>query len=68
MSRAAVVETGMPSEEDPEAPAVTTDRARAPAAAAVLRAWDLEEAAVVAAGGDVGKRASVAPASHGSKL
>jgi hypothetical protein len=67
MSRAAVVETGMPSEEVPEAPAVTTDRARAPAAAAVLRAWGLEEAAVVAAG-DVGKRASVAPASHGSKL
>ena len=67
MSRAAVVETGMPSEEVPEAPAVTTDRARAPAAAAVLRAWDLGEAAVVAAG-DVGKRASVAPASHGSKL
>src|SRR5205814_2064525 len=48
----------MPSEEAPEAPRVTTDRARAPAAAAVPQAWDLEEAAVVVvvAGGGVGKR------------
>jgi len=56
-SRVAVAETGMPSEEAPEAPRVTTDRARAPAAAAVPRAWDLEEAVVVVAAGDgVGKR------------
>ena len=47
----------MPLEEVPEAPRVTTDRARAPAAAAVPRAWDLEEAVVVVvAGGGVGKR------------
>ena len=61
-SRAAVAETGMPSEEVPGAPRVTTDQARAPAAAAVPRAWDLEEVAeavvVVVAGGDVGKRPS----------
>jgi hypothetical protein len=49
----------MPSEEVPGAPAVITDRARAPAAAAVPRAWDLEEVAAVVdvvAGGDVDKR------------
>jgi hypothetical protein len=59
-----VAETGMPSEEVPGAPRVTTDRARAPAAIAVPRAWDLEEVvevveavvAVAVAGGDVGKR------------
>ena len=56
-SRAAVAETGMPSGEVPEAPRVTTDRARAPAAVAVLRAWDLEEAVVVvAAEAGAGKR------------
>jgi len=47
----------MPLEEVPGVPRVTTDRARAPAAAAVPRAWDLEEAVVVVAvGGGVGKR------------
>ena len=63
MSRAAVVETGMPSEEVPGAPAATTARALAPAAAAVLRAWDhaevVEEEVVVAvavAAGDVDER------------
>ena len=45
----------MPSEEVPEAPRVTTDRARAPAAAAVPRVWDLEEAVVVVVGVGVGK-------------
>jgi hypothetical protein len=59
-SRAAVAETGMPSEEVPGAPRVTTDQARAPAAAGAPRAWDLEEVAVVVAvaGGDVAKRPS----------
>jgi len=53
----------MPLEEVPGDPAVTTDRARAPAAAAVPRAWDHAEvvvAEVVVAGdeaaGDVGER------------
>lgn len=55
MCRAAVAETEMPLEEVPGAQRVTTDRARAPAAAAVLRAWDLEEVEVVAAGVGVGK-------------
>ena len=55
--RAAVAETGMPLEEVPEDLAVTTDRARAQAAAAVPQAWDLEEAvAAVVAGDGVGKR------------
>ena len=45
----------MPSEEVPGDPAVITDRARALVAAAVPRAWDLEEAAVVAAVGVVGE-------------
>ena len=45
MSRAAVAETGMPSEV---VPGVTTDRALAAAVAAVPPAWDLEvEAASV---------------------
>ena len=55
-SRAAVAETGMPSEEVPEVEG-TADRARAPAAAAAPPAWDLAEAAVVevvAVGGEVG--------------
>jgi hypothetical protein len=58
-SRAAVAETGMPSEEVPGVPAVITDRALAPAVAAVLRPWDREEVAavvVVAAVGGGGKR------------
>lgn len=46
---AVVAETGMLSGAVPEAPRVTTDRAREPAAAAVPRAWDLEEAEVVVA-------------------
>ena len=48
----------MPLEEVPEAPRVTTDRARAPAAAAVPRAWGLEEEVVVVAveGAGEGKR------------
>jgi len=52
----------MLSEEVPEAPRVTTDRAREPAAAAVPQAWDLEEAVVeeavvvVVVAGGVGKR------------
>jgi hypothetical protein len=52
----------MLSEAAPGAPRVTTDRARAPAAAAVPLAWDLEEAvevAVVAAEGGGGKRPGV---------
>jgi hypothetical protein len=57
-SLAAGAETGMPSEEVPGARRVITDRARAPAVAAVLQAWDLEEAvAVVVAGGGEGKAA-----------
>jgi hypothetical protein len=58
----AAAETGMLSEEVPEAPRVTTDRAREPAAAAVPQAWDLEEAVVeeavvvVVVAGGVGKR------------
>ena len=58
MSRAAVAETGMLSEAVPGAPRVTTDRAHAPAAAAVPPAWDLEEAVavVVVAVGGAGKR------------
>jgi len=52
-----VAETAMPSGEVPGAPRVTTGRVLAPAAAAVPRAWDLEEAVVVVvAGGGVGKR------------
>jgi Protein of unknown function (DUF2950) len=59
--RAAAAETAMRSEGVPEAPAVTTDRAPAPAAAAVLRAWDLAEVvAVEAAEGDAGEQ----PGSH----
>ena len=53
-SREAAAETATPLGVAPEARRVTTDRARAPAAAAVRRAWDLEEAVVavvVAAGG-----------------
>ena len=46
-SRAAVAGIAMPSEEVPGDPAVITDRAHAPAVAAVLRAWDHEEAVVV---------------------
>ena len=56
--RAAVAETEMLSEEAPEAPRVTTDRAHAPAAAVVPRVRDLEEAVevvVVAAEGDAGE-------------
>jgi hypothetical protein len=52
----------MLSEAAPGAPRVTTDRAPAPAAAAVPLAWDLEEAvevAVVAAEGGGGKRPGV---------
>ena len=54
ISRAAVAETGTPSEE---VPGDTADRALAPAAAAAHPAWGLEAeagasvAAVVAAGG-----------------
>ena len=55
-SRAVVAETGMLSEAAQGAPRVTTDRARAPAAAVVLRAWDLEEEEVVVAEGGVGRR------------
>lgn len=55
-SRAVVAETGMLSEAAQGAPRVTTDRARAPAAVVVLRAWDLEEEEVVVAEGGVGKR------------
>jgi hypothetical protein len=61
----------MPSEEVPGAPAVITDRARAPAAAAVPRAWDLEEAvaAVVAAGGvDKWPRSRQGSQEYGYKL
>lgn len=47
--RAAVAETAMRSEGVPEAPAVTTDRVHAPAAAGDPRAWDL--AVVEVAGG-----------------
>lgn len=65
-SRAAVAETGMPSEEVPGDPAVTTDRARAPVAAAVPQAWDLEEAGVVVAGGGVGKRYRLGKGNHRS--
>src|SRR5437773_3670919 len=46
----------MLSEEVLGAPRVTADRVRALAAAAVRRVWGLEEAVVVVAGGDVGKR------------
>src|ERR1700757_4434867 len=61
----------MPLEEVPGAPRVTTDRARAPAAAAVPRAWDLEEAVVVEAvlvveGVGVGKRLRSPKESHRS--
>jgi hypothetical protein len=58
-SRAAVAGIAMLSEEVLGAPRVTTDRVRAPAAAAVPRVWGLEEAVVVVAGGDVGKRPRV---------
>jgi hypothetical protein len=44
MSRAVEAATGKPSEE---VPGDTTDRALAPAAAAVPPAWGLEEVAVV---------------------
>jgi len=58
-SRAAVAGIAMPSGEVPGAPAAITDQALAPAVAAVPRAWDLGEVAVVGvvveAGGDVGK-------------
>ena len=58
-SPAVVAETGMHAEEVPGDPAVTTDRARAPVAAAVPRAWDHEEVAeavvVVAVGGGAGR-------------
>ena len=57
-SRAAVAETEMLLEVDPEAPMVTTDRAHAPAAAVVPRVRDLEEAVevvVVAAEGGAGE-------------
>ena len=56
----------MLSEAVPGAPRVTTDRARAPAAAAVPRVWDLEEAVVVVAGVGVGKRPGSPKASHRS--
>ena len=55
-----VAETAMPSEEVREAPRVTTDRVRELAVAAVPRAWDLEEAAVVVVEGGAGKRPKVA--------
>lgn len=42
MSRAAAVETGTPLGVAPEVPRDTTDRVRAPAAAAVPPAWGLE--------------------------
>jgi len=53
ISLEAVAETATRLAVVREARRVTTDRARAPAAAAVLRVWDLEEvvAAVVVAGG-----------------
>ena len=57
-SRVAVAETGMLSEVVPGAPRVTTDRAHAPAAAGVPRAWDLEEAVVVVAEAGAGKQRS----------
>ena len=65
-SRAGVAETGMPSEEAPGVPRATTDRVRAPAAAAVPQAWGLEAAVAVVAGvgGGVGKR----PKSGGMKV
>ena len=62
ISRAAVAETGMLSEEAPKAIA---DQARAPTAVAVHPAWDLEaeagavaeaEVVVVGAVGDAGRR------------
>lgn len=56
----------MPSEEVPGAPRVTTDRVRELAAAAVPRAWDLEEVAVVAVEGGVGKRPKSRKGSHTS--
>lgn len=56
-SRAAVAETGMLSEEVPEAPRVTTDRVHELAVVAVPRAWGLEEEVVVAVeGAGEGKR------------
>jgi hypothetical protein len=55
-SRVVAAATGMPSEEVPEAPRVTTVRARAPAAVVVPRAWDLAEAVVVVAEVGVGRR------------
>ena len=57
-SRAAVAETGRLSEEVREAPRVTADRVHELAAAAVRRAWGLEEEVVVVAveGAGEGKR------------
>jgi hypothetical protein len=67
-SRGAAAGTEMPSVGDHEVLRVTTDRARAPAAAAAPRAWDLGaeedlvaavvavEAAAVEAVGGAGKR------------
>ena len=56
--RAAVAETAMRSEGVPEAPAVTTDRVHAPAAAGDPRAWDRAVVVVVvgAAAGDAGEQ------------
>jgi hypothetical protein len=61
MSRAAVAEIGMPSEEVQGAPAASTDRAHARAAVAVPQAWDRgaeaseEVVVVVVAAGGAGK-------------
>jgi hypothetical protein len=62
ISRVAVAETGMPSEEVPGVPGATTDRAHAPAAAAAPPAWDPEaEVAVVAVGDGADKKPTGAP-------
>jgi len=67
ISRVAVAETGMPSEEVPGVPGATTDRAPAPAAAAAPPAWDPEAeapvaVAVVAVGDGADKKPTGAPA------
>ncbi len=67
ISRVAVAETGMPSEEVPGVPGATTDRAHAPAAAAAPPAWDPEAeapvaVAVVAVGDGADKKPTGAPA------
>jgi len=57
-------ETETHSEEVPGVPVATTDRVRAPAAAAVPQAWVLEAAVVVVVGGGAGSR----PKSGGMKI